>query len=875
METVTKVLDDTEDSVGIASTNRDITERKREAEEASRMVTVVRDSNDAITIQDVLGRITAWNHGAELMYGYNEEEALTMDMGRLTAPGKVEEQKDFTRRLLAGETITSLETQRVTKDGRILDVWLTVTKLADDAGKVIGIASTERDITERKREAEEASRMVTVVRDSNDAITIQDVLGKITAWNHGAELMYGYSEEEALKIDMGRLTAPGKVEEQKDFTRRLLAGETITSLETQRVTKDGRILDVWLTVTKLVDDAGKVIGIASTERDITERKKTENALRESEEKYRIFFEGSHYAIMSIEPPSWRFTAGNPATLKMFGTKNEEEFVSCEPWQLSPERQPDGRASEEKAKEMIEKAVREGSNFFEWTHRRITGEEFSATVLLSRIEHNGRVFVQATVGDISDRKRTEEMLRLSKEQLEVYTAALEETNKSLDVSQHLAEAGTKAKSQFLAAMSHEIRTPLNAIIGMTGLLLDTTQDAEQTDCAETIRMSGEILLALINDILDFSKIEAGRMDLESQPFDVMRCIEESLDLVNPSALEKSLEMGCQIEGELPRCFIGDAGRLRQILVNLLSNAVKFTENGNIVVSLGGQRLGISHPDRSEGSGLNAEEIPRSHLYELHFAVRDTGLGIPADCQERLFHSFSQVDASTSRRFGGTGLGLAISQRLSELMGGRMWVESTGVPGEGATFHFTIQVAKASDQNLSDQRKTESEAKLTYRTPNESQNEQDTDRRRHLRVLLAEDNPINQKVATRMLAKLGYRSDVVGNGLEVLQSLQNIHYDVILMDCQMPELDGYEATRQIRFREQEEHRKPVHIIAMTAHAMQGDRELCLAAGMDDYLPKPVRTNELQQALERVHVMEIAPEQTPDLAAAANSTARDVLP
>jgi PAS domain S-box-containing protein len=579
--------------------------------------------------------------------------------------------------------------------------------------------------------------------------------------------------------------------------------------------------------------------------------------------------------MSIEPPSWRFTAGNPATLKMFGTKNEEEFVSCEPWQLSPERQPDGRASEEKAKEMIEKAVREGSNFFEWTHRRITGEEFSATVLLSRIEHNGRVFVQATVGDISDRKRTEEMLRLSKEQLEVYTAALEETNKSLDVSQHLAEAGTKAKSQFLAAMSHEIRTPLNAIIGMTGLLLDTTQDAEQTDCAETIRMSGEILLALINDILDFSKIEAGRMDLESQPFDVMRCIEESLDLVNPSALEKSLEMGCQIEGELPRCFIGDAGRLRQILVNLLSNAVKFTENGNIVFSLGGQRLGISHPDRSEGSGLNAEEIPRSHLYELHFAVRDTGLGIPADCQERLFHSFSQVDASTSRRFGGTGLGLAISQRLSELMGGRMWVESTGVPGEGATFHFTIQVAKASDQNLSDQRKTESEAKLTYRTPNESQNEQDTDRRRHLRVLLAEDNPINQKVATRMLAKLGYRSDVVGNGLEVLQSLQNIHYDVILMDCQMPELDGYEATRQIRFREQEEHRKPVHIIAMTAHAMQGDRELCLAAGMDDYLPKPVRTNELQQALERVHVMEIAPEQTPDLAAAANSTARDVLP
>jgi PAS domain S-box-containing protein len=254
-------------------------ERAEAGNEARRMATVVRDSNDAITIQDFAGRITAWNRGAELMYGYSEAEALQMNIEHLTAPGKVAEEKDFVRRLEAGEAVASLETQRVTKDGRILDVWMTVTKLMDEAGKPIGIASTERDITERKREAEEAARMATVVRDSNDAITIQDFAGRITAWNRGAEVMYGYSEAEALAMNIERLTAPGKVAEEKDFVRRLAAGEAVASLETQRVTKDGRILDVWMTVTKLMDEAGKPIGIASTERDITERKREEKELR--------------------------------------------------------------------------------------------------------------------------------------------------------------------------------------------------------------------------------------------------------------------------------------------------------------------------------------------------------------------------------------------------------------------------------------------------------------------------------------------------------------------------------------------------------------------------------------------------------------------
>ncbi len=770
------------------------------------------------------------------------------------------------------------------------------------------------------------------------AVVTSSLDGIVTEWNPGAERMFGYMREEAVGRHLEQLIALPAQEHAPHASgeEALLTfdGEDGLHQIGRNRTKAGNVVYCEWINTPLVAKGGAIVGITSLAMDVGERMRAEEALRASEARFRRLTAQSPDLIVIYDWEIERIVYTNRESIVGYSWQEINTLADMLAHILPGDREVVYRnwramefAPEGQDTNVNEFRVYAADGSIEWIRSRES--------VIARDAQGMPQQLLATLTIITDEKNYEEELRRAKEE---------------------AERLAKARSQFLANMSHEIRTPMNGIIGMTSLLMNAEMSEEHHDFIETIRSSGESLLTIINEVLDFSKIESGRMELEMQPVDVQESVEGALDLLAPQAAAKQLEIGYWVEDGVPNSIIGDATRLRQILVNLLANAVKFTEHGEVWVT-------VTRPEVETAAG----EVV------LQFAVSDTGIGIREHQIPQLFVAFSQLDSSTTRRYGGTGLGLAISRRLAELMGGTMWVESE--VDVGSTFYFTVRASVAAPQAdaismtqardmlpgrrilLAVQGKQSRATLADYATrwqmqplvaadaqsalalaqehagdatpidvalvdvqlpdedgltlvrkllalpslaekpvlllaPRNHVNirqlaeeagarsvlfkplkltdlqtalvvalggsmqtgvivtdraetfDRELGRVEPLDILLAEDNVVNQKVALLLLDRLGYRADVAASGEEVIEAVKRQHYDVILMDVHMPEMDGIEATRRL-FTILPPQERP-YIIAMTAAAMQEDRERCRQVGMHNFISKPVKVDELVRAL-----------------------------
>jgi PAS domain S-box-containing protein len=815
---------------------RDITERKqaeaalRASEEKYRGI--FDDSVAAIYVFDNHKHFIDSNQAGLNLLGYSREELLRLSIPDVDAdPVMV---LPAHKQLLSGGKLRNYEHKLRRKDGSIITVLNNSKSLTRPDGTVVGMQSTLIDITERKQMetllqaraelADMANRgslndvlqlaldkaeLLTDSRigffhfvDSNQRDVVLQTWSTNTLKNAcTAESRDGHYPISSAGVwaDCCRTKCPVVHNDYATLPDRkgLPPGHApVTREAVVPILRNGLVLCILGVGNKPTDytpdDVIRLQDLASIVVDHAIRLRAEHERNEILARFSGFAEASHFG-MGVSELDGRIVYANPALVRLLGEASEND---CLGKNFATAYFSEVTANRLQAE--IMRALQRGELWHgELEIRGTDGGRVpvEANAFGIRDEHGQPRYLAVILSDITERKQAEQQLAEAKEKADIASAA---------------------KSEFLAAMSHEIRTPMNGVIGMTGLLLDTDLSGLQRRYAETIRSSGEVLLALLNDILDFSRIEAGKLELESVDFELAAVLDELAAPLALRAWEKGIKLQCEVGPDVPSRFCGDPGRLRQILTNLLGNAVKFTERGEICVQ----------------SGL-LEQTETDFL--LRFTVRDTGIGISPEQQQKIFQKFTQADISTTRRYGGTGLGLAIAKDLTELMGGNIGVTST--LGVGSEFWFTVRLSRSSLGTMP----TDIPVAGSF-----SQTSLTAIRRGGARILVVEDNAVNQEVALGILRKLGLRADAVGDGAEAVELLKTLPYDLVLMDIQMPEMDGLEATRIIRNPQSNILNHHVPVIAMTANAMRGDRERCLEAGMNDYVSKPMSPQALLEAL-----------------------------
>lgn len=643
-------------------------------------------------------------------------------------------------------------------------------------------------ITVRKeveKELTESRELFRVVFEkSAAAITVTDKNEKIVAWNPMAEKMLDMTRKELFNKPVHELYTPQEWRRMRAL--RIRERGLLADIATQVIRRDKSMLDVNVSISILKNAEGEIIGSIGILNDITNLKLIENKLRDSENRMRVILDNSPAAIM-VSDENQRIVSWNTYAEHLLGlTKKELNHLPAS--SLYP--------PEEWQRIRSENIILKGSKHHMETkvvHKNGNIIDVDLSVNVLRDDKNNFLGSIGIIQDITEQKKFRQMLLMAK-------MAAEEAN--------------SAKSLFLAKMSHEVRTPMNAIIGMIDLTLETKLNDEQRENLKVAKDAADNLLGLLNDILDLSKAEAGKITIEKIELNVHDLIKNVCRGLAILASKKQIDLLWNIDERIPKYLVGDPVRLRQIIINLINNAIKFTHKGFVRVKV--ELVGI-----------------KDKHCELMFIVQDSGIGIPQDKHETIFDLFTQADDHTSRKYGGTGLGLAICKKLVEMMDGRIWVESK--PNEGSSFKFNILFDVASDQPLLSQQAT------TTALPTRSASST-------LRILVAEDNHVNQKIILKMLEKKGLSAATAVNGREVLEQLNRQSYDVILMDDQMPEMSGIEATRLIR-AEEKQTGNHVIIIAMTANAMAGDREFYIKQGMDGYVSKPINRDLFFAELEKL--------------------------